>query len=55
MQFIFETHKSNMEMIYTLKYHVIYFIDFVYGAWMWVGALAEVVTLEGGISSLCSF
>ena len=43
---IFEFPKSNVEMIYTPKYHVIYFLYFVYGAWMWVGASADLVTLE---------
>ena len=42
---IFETHKSNVVMSYTPKY-MIYFIYFVYGTWMWVGASADLVTLE---------
>ena len=41
---IFETHKSNIEMIYTLKYHMINFLYFVERTWMWVGALADLVT-----------
>ena len=35
---IYETHKSNVERIYTPKYHVIYFLYFVYGTWMCASA-----------------
>ena len=43
---IFETYKSNIEMIYTPKYQVIYFLYFVFGTWMCVGASTELVILE---------
>ena len=33
-------------MSYTAKYHVIYFLSFVFETWMWVCALADLVTLE---------
>ena len=39
-------HQSHVEMIYTPKYYMIYFLYFVYGTWMWVGVLAALVTLE---------
>ena len=43
---IFEAHKSNTWMIYTPKYYVMYFLYFVYGTCVWVGAFADLVTLE---------
>ena len=43
---IFETHTSNVQMIYTQKYHVIYFLYFVYGTWMWVCASADLGHFE---------
>ena len=44
---IFETHKNNIEKIYAPKYQVMNFIYFVYGAWVWMGASADLITLEG--------
>ena len=41
-----ETHKSNLEMIYSPKYDGICCLYFVYGTWMWVDASADLVTLE---------
>ena len=44
---IFKTYNSNnIEVIHIQKYHVIYFLYFVYGIWMWVGPSADLVTLE---------
>ena len=43
---IFETHQRKVEMIYGQKYHMVYFLYFVYGARMWVGAFADLITLE---------
>ena len=44
---IFETHKSNVEMLYTQIYFVIYFLYMLFMEDGCMDASADLVTLEG--------